>query len=623
MGLKGQVSQAPRDGEFFAVSAGTQHGCAIKNDRRAVCWGDNSFDQSSPATAGQWFSVAAGDRHSCGIKIDNTVTCWGDGPGAQNTPSDQFLTMDAGWNHNCGVRIDNTLKCWGGNVSEQSRVPSTLNQTRFLSVDAGEKHNCAITVGGLANCWGFRPGHLPGIEFTVVSAGKYHSSGIKIDDTIACSTGFSMINSPSGKFLTVAVGETHNCAIKKTDGTVACWELHLSRRSLPPTDLQARTNSEFLWLTEKSVSLDRVVQLQPTAGTVHSAGRIVPENSFVSVLVRPAVVPAGSVYVRADLDRTDKATLSPSSFVLTAASSGAELVLSVPEDSGDLQTDAVPLNVTFSSEPPSYFKPSTLHYVIPPNDLDVSLVAPVKPGIGDMQMLTIHVDNLQAAKSFIISSTDSRIVVPGGIVTTAQDSFSVAVGLNADAVIDGAETLPLKLHALDALKPLARNSAQLAVGNDHNCVIQTDNRAACWAGRGVPSIILPQESALAPFLAITAGDSDSCAIQTNNRVMCWVGRNGDPGSLPNDLVSARFLTLSSQGLRNCGIQVGDTVACWTSGQDPLVLHRNVKQARFQTVDSGDSHSCGVQTDNKALCWSNDNGDPVSYTHLTLPTNREV
>jgi alpha-tubulin suppressor-like RCC1 family protein len=60
-----------------SVALGTDHGCAVRTDGTLVCWGDNTFGQSSPPT-GTFTQVSAGTFHTCGVKTDGTFVCWGD-----------------------------------------------------------------------------------------------------------------------------------------------------------------------------------------------------------------------------------------------------------------------------------------------------------------------------------------------------------------------------------------------------------------------------------------------------------------------------------------------------------------------------------------------------------------
>jgi len=48
----------------------------IKTDGGIVCWGGNTWGQSTPPP-GVFKQVAAGYLHTCAIRVDDTLTCWG------------------------------------------------------------------------------------------------------------------------------------------------------------------------------------------------------------------------------------------------------------------------------------------------------------------------------------------------------------------------------------------------------------------------------------------------------------------------------------------------------------------------------------------------------------------
>ena len=57
-----------------------------------------------------------------------------------------------------------------------------------------------------------------------MSAGRYHTCGVKTDGTVACwgRNDLGQATPPGGTFTQVSAGGYHTCGVK-TDGTVACW----------------------------------------------------------------------------------------------------------------------------------------------------------------------------------------------------------------------------------------------------------------------------------------------------------------------------------------------------------------------------------------------------------------
>ena len=136
-----------------AVSAGSSHTCAILDDDTLKCWGDNSQGYLGDGTTTMSRSPVATDlglgrtakavsattQHTCAILDDDTLKCWGNngygqlGDGTttgRNTPTAVNLgsgrtakAISAASSHTCAILDDDTLKCWGaGGYSAPARV---------------------------------------------------------------------------------------------------------------------------------------------------------------------------------------------------------------------------------------------------------------------------------------------------------------------------------------------------------------------------------------------------------------------------------------------------------------------------------------------------------------------
>ncbi len=140
-----------------AISAGGYDTCAILDDGSVRCWGygangelgygntSSIGDDETPASAGPVDlgpgriakAISAGSEHACAILDDNTVRCWGYGVDGQlgyastanvaDTPTTVPSTVgpvdlrpgrtaaaiSAGALHTCAILDDNTVRCWG------------------------------------------------------------------------------------------------------------------------------------------------------------------------------------------------------------------------------------------------------------------------------------------------------------------------------------------------------------------------------------------------------------------------------------------------------------------------------------------------------------------------------
>jgi hypothetical protein len=83
------------------------------------------------------------------------------------------------------VKADGTLACWGDNEDGQATPPAGT----FTVVSAGAFHTCGLKTDGTLACWGDNEhgqATPPAGTFTVVSAGAYHTCGVKTDGTLLC-----------------------------------------------------------------------------------------------------------------------------------------------------------------------------------------------------------------------------------------------------------------------------------------------------------------------------------------------------------------------------------------------------------------------------------------------------
>ena len=125
-----------------AITAGQYHTCARKQDATVECWGVNDVGQVGAGvfTPQQWFpapvvgltgatAISAGGRHSCAVEQNARVVCWGEEFNVQ--PGDEpnidwslprpvigltsISSITVGPTHACAVKQNDTVVCWGEN----------------------------------------------------------------------------------------------------------------------------------------------------------------------------------------------------------------------------------------------------------------------------------------------------------------------------------------------------------------------------------------------------------------------------------------------------------------------------------------------------------------------------
>ena len=142
--------------------------------------------------------------------------CWFGYPGEQ-----VWVTVD-------GVR-SNTIT-WPSGAPTTTTPPTTgQSSLRFSTLSAGYYHTCGLRTDGTITCWGnIDLGHVlthqfSGVTFSAVTASN-HTCGVRADGTITCwgSNDSGQADPPAGRYSAVTAGLDHTCGLR-TDGTVACW----------------------------------------------------------------------------------------------------------------------------------------------------------------------------------------------------------------------------------------------------------------------------------------------------------------------------------------------------------------------------------------------------------------
>jgi alpha-tubulin suppressor-like RCC1 family protein len=228
----------------LSVSSGTYFNCALLENERVSCWGENSVGQYGDGTLADntlpssvkgienAVAISASNYNSCAINADGTVGCWGDNDGGQLLdgttnyakaalilPSiDSVTQIDmGGYNtdiHGCAVTENQTVMCWGSNrngqlgngTTESSAVPvmvSGITNAIDVSIGINASFACALKDDQSVACWGRNYNGALGDGTQSDSVTPVTVSNL--DDAVAITTGFFF-----------------GCALK-ADGTVACW----------------------------------------------------------------------------------------------------------------------------------------------------------------------------------------------------------------------------------------------------------------------------------------------------------------------------------------------------------------------------------------------------------------
>ena len=188
----------PGQRSAIAISTGTFMTCAITNDGMGYCWGENDEGQLGNGTTNSRqmtpvevlfpsgytpVSISAGDDFACALMDNRKVMCWGEnndgrlgqGPLAtddETTPvwvsmenSETAHFLDIGTKSACMILDSEETKCWGTNEEGQIgqgdtdvdyySTPTEVNGSHdFVALSINSDTICAITSNAEGYCWG-------------------------------------------------------------------------------------------------------------------------------------------------------------------------------------------------------------------------------------------------------------------------------------------------------------------------------------------------------------------------------------------------------------------------------------------------------------------------------------
>jgi alpha-tubulin suppressor-like RCC1 family protein len=222
-----------------AISAGFQHGLAVRSDGLVFGFGDASTGALGPVNASIGVrniaglsgivAVAAGDQHGLALASDGTVWSFGSnqagqlGDGTNNphyTPQPvaglgQVVAIAAGGFHSVALRSDGTVWTWGfggyGNLGNGALLGSPVpvqvsGLTTVQAISAGANHTLALLADGTVRSWGLN-------EYGELGDSSVTNSPVPVDVVLL------------SNIVEVSAGESHSLA-RRSDGTVWAWGLN-------------------------------------------------------------------------------------------------------------------------------------------------------------------------------------------------------------------------------------------------------------------------------------------------------------------------------------------------------------------------------------------------------------
>jgi alpha-tubulin suppressor-like RCC1 family protein len=155
---------AGRTAKLVAVSF--EHACAVLDDHRLKCWGNNNYGQ---------LGYEDTTMRGCGTLADGgTGKTMGDALAAVDLGTSALpVALGLGWASTCVLFDDHSIRCWGSGADGNLGVGNQANRGMYagdmganlqpaqlgtgrgaLVMTSGDYHVCAILDNGGVKCWG-------------------------------------------------------------------------------------------------------------------------------------------------------------------------------------------------------------------------------------------------------------------------------------------------------------------------------------------------------------------------------------------------------------------------------------------------------------------------------------
>ena len=612
-----------------AIDAGFSHTCALHNNGRVSCWGENSLGQLGNGESGEEAlslvpvsvsgiadatDIATGSRHSCALLSDGTISCWGNNYFGQlgngesgreffyTDTSDGFVFSDlpvqvpgiddaidvaAGSSHTCAIHGDSSVSCWGSNRYGQLGYGSTGFGRHSVTPQKveGIEGIVALATGGVRTCVLHKIG-------TVACWGR--GGGPTSDDP-------ESILEVVTNAVSIDAGGSHSCVIRE-DMTVLCWGFNTSG--------QLGNGETYFGHSDVIQHFDEVVQV---AGITDAVG-IAADGNHTCAVHEDGTVSCWGGNWRGEIGNgtTDNYSNAP---VLVKNITNATSV-----SAGIGHTCALHDDATISCWGAN----------------EIGQLGNGQSGHGKNSAVPVKVQDISDATAIVTG--DGRIY--GRSCALHQDSTISCWGSQNSPV-------PEKIEGIE-------NAKAVTTGLDHSCALHEGGIISCWGdnddgqlgnetrdGSAMPV----QVKNITEAIAVAAGRSHTCALHQDGTVSCWgnnaVGQLGDGNSGKGEHSP---VPVKVQGITNaiavsasvgyylghtCALLEDGTISCWGmngSGQlgtgqsaegDISSIPTAVRGITDATaISTGEEHSCALRQDGTISCWGDNFGGKLGSFETT-------
>ena len=622
-----------------AITAGANHTCALLDDATVKCWGQNTngrlglgdnaargdaageMGNSLPAvslgTGRTATAITAGTNHTCALLDSAAVKCWGSNTGGQLGLGDTAARGDAagemgnslpavslgtgrtatavsaGISFTCAVLDNATVKCWGNNATGQLGLGDTVlrgdnagemgNSLPAVNLGAGRTATgvsastgasaCAVLDNATLKCWGNNATGQLGLGDT---ANRGDAAGEMGDSLPAVSLG-------TGRTARGATsGDAHSCA-RLDNATVKCWGFNASGQLGLGTTTTRGDGAGEMGESLPAISL----------GSTRTATRVASGHDHVCASLDTGTLQcwgeasAGQLGSGDTVDRGDAPGEMGDALAPTSLGTGRTVVVI---GSGTAHSCAVLDNATLKCWGSNAA-----------GELGLGDTAARGDGAGEM-------GNALPAVNLGTGRTATAVDGGSGFTCALLDNASVKcwgqnnfgqLGLGDTAVRgDAGGEMGNSLPTVSL--GTGRTATAIAVGDAHACALLDNAGVKCWglnnggrlglgdtdnrgdgAGEMGDALSAVNLGSGRTATAIAAGGGLTCARLDNGSLKCW------------GLNAAGQLGLGDTNSRGDGPgEMGDNLPAIALGTGRTAL----------AVSTGFTHTCALLDNHKVKCW---------------------
>ena len=224
-------------GPWIALSCGAADCCAIADNHKFVCWGDDDFGELDALPDTTVSQVSVGSVGICLLDEVGAIRC---SPGDPDwpTPAGSFSAVVAELYDGCALNDELALDCWAGDFSAPptaGRVFPPNGQT-FNTLAGGEVVHGALDDAGTPTCWGDDDSYFANASgwrsltptasgFTSMVCGWDHCCVLDADGYPTCWGGdYTLTVEPAaGQFSSLSAGDNATCGVVLDGSEADCW----------------------------------------------------------------------------------------------------------------------------------------------------------------------------------------------------------------------------------------------------------------------------------------------------------------------------------------------------------------------------------------------------------------